>query len=273
MSVIENAPYVYLAKHTAEPKYHLFTRVFIAAANRVINWGAPIYTNGATLIQGTIVAGASPAGNYDNHYIELTPDGRGYTFDTAFEIIITVLNADMTQRRTTVFYADSDTVDIDNESIVAGIARNCPYLYLSNPESLAGGDDKKFRPRCMVPTLGYTLIDQQLVLTTADSGICEQQIELINDGSAASFIPTGSIQANAIIEYFENPPVEGHFGVQVFLTDPGISSIGGINTAMQLAANFNSYRGPESAANRVSATRRGRLRNKSSDPNPTGFIS
>jgi hypothetical protein len=237
-----NAPYAYLANKNVDSKYQLFICV---PCYDNINPATPtpqLY-NGTVQVTFHLTGHATDSGNpnYKFYSFEVVvPTG---TSPSVAEINIKVVkdsnyyapagDTDAFDHEITLLFADADAQMPDLYADPK--AFNSPYLYLTNPTAMDGG--LNYTGRCLVNMKESSLKTQGKSTT---GGVCSQTIEL-----------------NAVT------------GAAETMLNPSLLDVNSGTYADSSSKNGNM----NATVRKGGSTTTGKLKNKSSDTNPTIFIT
>jgi hypothetical protein len=275
----ENTPYLYMALNRVGD-YDLFIAI-PCKKHENIQFAVPKYTNGTTIITGEVVDdNGQIADGIRAKQLLLEPVAEAgnaqppYLFSEQFEVRVTITDKQGLKRRTILTYGQSDRKKLKADWIRDQLAHNCPYIYLTNPEAAAGGNPKKYAPRCITFLSGYKLHSQSVMVSSADGGICEQTAILVPDATIVSKDISDELDANKL-EYSDNAVVQGSFFAQILMTDGVIPAERLTDPVERNRATFTALEPGmiNEAAETITDDRKGRIPNQSSDSNPTGFIN
>jgi hypothetical protein len=257
LSTIRNyAPYVFLSTGGQQGEYKLFIAVPFEAGKKVVYNNDLTYLNGTTMLSFSIVTDTSvTSAGKEYKGIVLNPDnaakGGAYTFNSAtFSIKVETQRNAVVAGQTVVitqklhvFYDSADA----NTAATGDIAKDCPYIYLTNPITEAGGANSEFTPFCLVPLENYEEDTQNYNDSVGGvQGQCLQEISLKSPLPAGKTeIAPANITANTVT-YTDPGQIQGYF--EVILEYPPVS------------------------AGAPKVKRKGKIRNVSSDPNQGNFI-
>ena len=263
-TVRKNAPYVYLVDGDGDKEYFLYIYMLLSGKTKARRTSA----DGSAYI--TIkVEDDNTAPNQNTPYYDKYPvtqpeasllKAKLQAFgieEEATPLTIEVLqestNIDgdtKSSYKVSVAFSHSDNAGATNGKIVF----NAPYLYLTNPNAEIGSSDDtdvEFVPRCHIPLEGgYDLQTPALdAVATVVNGCYTETIQLNNIGSNNLEVSALNLNSN-LATYQDANRKAGHYEVVVEFPAP--------MAAMAMAA--------------APPRRKGRLRNRSSDTNPNGFI-
>lgn len=257
-SVRMYSPYVFLASEDGNSEYKVFIAIPHEAGKKVSYNNDLNYLNGSTELSFEIVSDNSvaSAGKYYKG-IPLSPGAaaakEGYTFNAStFSVKVNVYRISnvggqqITLTQTTkVFYSDADP----NAAVSGDKSADCPYVYLTNPNAVGGGSSDEYTPCCLVPLQSYEE-DTQNYTETIDNvqGNCQQEINMKSlTTPGKTEINPDNITANT--ETYDDPGVkQGYFEVVLNYPVPQGQQPGTIHK------------------------RKIKVKNASSDPNPSSFI-
>lgn len=279
-SLVKNAPYSYLTESEGG-RFDLYVIVPISDNNE-IEWKDEVfYSNRTTKIFASTIAKPNATNSIEyvsKHYV-LNPQkdaaDKGYVFDkNNFEIWVTIetqeTNGTRTKKLDIIRYFDADNYNVNNQEI----AFNCPHIYLRSPESVLGLPIKSYTPKGLLPLKAYRIEKEELTTLSANSGICELQVTLQVDGTAAgnTISNTIGLTCNAH-QYFDNGPIDGEFSITV-LIPPSPTEGDSILLANESldSSDFNRMTSLAVMSENNSGTRRGRRKNINADPDPNAFI-
>ncbi|MFN0016181.1 MAG: hypothetical protein ACKVU2_16700 [Saprospiraceae bacterium] len=256
--VRKSAPYIYLTKGPNEAKYTIFVYIPLLAGTVASRTGTP----GTLPLRFRVEDGANPNSFpfYTKEELD-PPENPPLLLEMKNEFGIEENHLDkpivveVTHAATII---DSDTKpsykvalpfsDADSEDAPGAaadlIAMNCPYLYLTNPNAEIGGTDPNYAPRCHIPLeqgIGFSAS----AVDNSENGKYIEIVVLESNGSTATEVPSHLIKANQGI-YSDDGRKTGRFEV---IIPPIVTAAG------------------------AKPRRRGRLPNRSSDTNPSSFLS
>lgn len=241
-AVRDHAPYLYLTKEseTSTHKFVLFILVSVGAGKKVVYNNNISYDGGVTTINVSVQDDSNGvAGRYPHKLLlDYTNDGRFSAASYCVQVKVSYTSGGTTVTNSSK-YTFEDTFDVDptKGSTMVNVAYECPYLYLTNPNSEPGQPNDFFNPSCLVLLHDYDKDGQDYDET---DGNCVQTINL---GTSAPPDGVTEIMPSWITVNSE------------FYDDPSPVDKGFISTV--------NYKG---------GPKKGRIRNMSSYSNPNSFI-
>lgn len=246
-AVRDHAPYLYLTKESENStrKFVLFILVPVGVGKKVVFNNVPSYNNGVTTVNVSIEDDTNGvAGRYPYKLL------LDYTSDTNFNAasycvrVITSYTSNNTTKKLITKYIFQDVSDVDptEGNSIVNVAYECPYMYLTNPNTESGEPGNEYFPCCIILLNSFDFSDASCV---PDSGIndgrCHQTVNLKSGPPPAGVkeVDVDEIQANKRA-YTDPDEVDQNFQVVVNYPD--------------------------------GKKKKGVIRNVSSDTNPSSFI-
>lgn len=246
-AVRNHAPYLYLTKETdtSTKKFVLFILVSAEAGKKVVYNDNISYDGGVTTINVSVQDDTNGvAGRYPYKLLlDYTADSRFDAASYCVRVITSYTSNNTTQKLISKYiFQDVSDVDPTEGSSIVNVAYECPYMYLTNPNTESGDPGNEYFPYCIILLNTLDFSDASCV---PDSGVndagCHQTVNLKSGPppTGESEVDVNEIQAN-----------------KRAYTDPN-----GVDQRFEVVVNYHNGK-----------KKKGLIPDVSSDTNPSSFI-